>query len=236
MAYVRKTETLVYEIIQKVREMSRKAQEPYQADTVTSGSPEYKAISDAVEDVSWKLAPHLKNEMPAKWAKRLSKAEKVEVKIPAPSSCPDSGSLRVYIERQSGFCLSPEHYDPHASNYTNPMIKFEAEDVPPVVLNWFASGKSNEATKAGLQAKFDKVEEQLKEFMKQHASLNTAIKAMPEIEHYVPVEFIDKLKAPSKPRGKVQRDEKTTAEELGIDVDALTSAAVAHQIASAGSE
>ena len=47
---------------------------------------------------------------------------------------------------------------------------------------------------------------------------------------------MDKLKAPSKPRGKVQRDEKTTAEELGIDVDALTSAAVAHQIASAGSE
>ena len=69
--------------------------------------------------------------------------------------------------------------------------------------------------------------------MQQHASLNTAIKEMPEIEHYVPVEYIEKLHAPSMPRGKTApRPEKTTVEELGIDRDALTSAAVAHQIAS----
>ena len=56
---------------------------------------------------------------------------------------------------------------------------------------------------------------------------------MPEIEHYVPTEYIDKLHAASKPRGATApRPDKTTVEDLGIDRDALTSAAVAHQIAS----
>ena len=41
---------------------------------------------------------------------------------------------------------------------------------------------------------------------------------------------MEKLHAPSAPRGKVQRPEKTTVEDLGIDRDALTSAAVAHQL------
>ena len=36
-----------------------------------------------------------------------------------------------------------------------------------------------------------KVEAQLKSFMQQHASLNTAIKEMPEIEHYVPTQYIE---------------------------------------------
>ena len=40
MAYVRKTETLVSEILQKVREMSRKAQEPYSGKTLTNDSAE----------------------------------------------------------------------------------------------------------------------------------------------------------------------------------------------------
>ena len=101
---------------------------------------------------------------------------------------------------------------------------------------WFKGGKSNESLKKATEDKFNKVEAQLKSFMEQHASLNTAIKEMPEIEHYVPTEYIEKLHAPSVPRSKTApRPDKTTVEDLGIDRDALTSAAVAHQIASSQS-
>ena len=109
-------------------------------------------------------------------------------------------------------------------------MPLEEADVPPLLMTWFKSGKSNESIKKSLQDKFNKVEEQLKSYMQQHASLNTAIKELPELEQYVPEEYMEKLHAPSAPRGKAQRAEKTTVEDLGIDRDALTSAAVAHQL------
>ena len=72
--------------------------------------------------------------------------------------------------------------------------------------------------------------------MHHHASFNTAITELPEREQYVPEEYMEKLHAPSAPRGKVQRAEKTTVEDLGIDRDALPSAAVAHQLTRDGDD
>ena len=234
MAYVRKTDTLVHEILSKVDDMSRVAQKPYETATVTENSAEYKALSDAIETVSWKLAPELRDKMPSEWSSRLARSKRVDVTIEPPVDCPESGRLRVTIEREDKpFCLSPEHFDPNTgSYYNNTKITFAESDIPPIVMAWFKGGKSNEATRAGIKTKFDKVREQLKSFMNQHSSLNTAIKAMPEIEHYVPDEYIQKLHAPSPPRGKAATP--APKDELDIDVDALTSAAVAHQIASAG--
>jgi hypothetical protein len=233
MAYVRKTETLVREVLQKVEVMSSTAQKPYLTETITENSAEYKALSSAVETVSWKLAPELKDKMPSEWSERLARSKRVEVIVEPPVDCPESGRLRVNIESNDApFCLSPEHFDPNTgSYYNNPKITFVESDIPPIVMAWFKGGKSNEATRAGLKTKFDKVRKQLELFMHQHSSLNTAIKAMPEIEHYVPDEYIQKLHAPSPPRGKAATP--APKEELDIDVDALTSAAVAHQIASA---
>ena len=166
--------------------------------------------------------------MPDEWLDGL-KAKNVDVKIVAPESCPDSGDVNIYLE--GDFTLSPAHASAGSSYYGNKgKMTLEEADFPPLLMNWFKSGKSNESIKKSLQDKFNKIEEQLKSFMEQHASLNTAIKELPQIEQYIPEEYIEKLHAPSAPRGKVQRAEKTTVEDLGIDRDALTSAAVAHQL------
>ena len=235
MAYVRKTETLVSEILQKVKEMSRKAQEPYSSKTLTDDSAEYNAIRNCIEDVSWKDAPELKKQMPKDWLEGL-KAKEIELKIIAPESCPDSADVSLHLRQPNDgyFTLSPEHAAAGSSYYGNKgKIELHEADFPPVLMAWFKGGKSNESLKKAMEDKFNKVEAQLKSFMEQHASLNTAIKEMPEIEHYVPTEYIDKLHAASKPRGATApRPDKTTVEDLGIDRDALTSAAVAHQIAS----
>ena len=235
MAYVRKTDTLVSEILQKVKEMSRKAQEPYSGKTLTDDSAEYQAIRNCIEDVSWKDAPQLKQQMPKNWLDGL-RTKEIELKIIAPESCPDSADVSIRLQNLSDvfFTLSPEHAGAGNSYYGNTgKMELHEVDFPPVLLAWFKGGKSNESIKKSIADKFDKVESQLKSFIQQHASLNTAIKEMPEIEHYVPTEYIDKLHAASKPRGKTtSRPEKTTVEELGIDRDALTTAAVAYQIAS----
>ena len=62
----------------------------------------------------------------------------------------------------------------------------EEADFPPLLMTWFKSGKSNESIKKSIKDKFKKIEEQLKSFMEQHASLNTAIKELPQLEQYVP--------------------------------------------------
>ena len=236
MAYVRKTETLVSEILQKVREMSRKAQEPYSGKTLTDDSAEYQAIRNCIEDVSWKDAPQLRQQMPKDWLDGL-KAKNIDLKIIAPESCPDSADVSIHLEQPNDgyFTLSPAHASAGHGYYggNKGKMTLEEADFPPVLMAWFKGGKSNESLKKSIEDKFNKVESQLKSFMQQHASLNTAIKEMPEIEHYVPTEYIEKLHAVSPPRNKTApRPEKTTVEELGIDRDALTSAAVAHQIAS----
>ena len=235
MAYVRKTDTLVSEILSKVREMSRTAQEPYSGKTLTDDSAEYNAIRNCIEDISWKDAPQIKQQMPKDWLEGLQ-AKEIDVNIVAPESCPDSADISIYLKQPNDgyFTLSPAHASAGSSYYGNKgKIELREDDFPPVLMAWFKGGKSNESLKKSIEDKFNKVENQLKSFMEQHASLNTAIKEMPEIEHYVPTEYIEKLHAPSVPRSKTaQRPEKTTVEDLGIDRDALTSAAVAHQIAS----
>lgn len=234
MAYVRKTDTLVQHILHKVRKMSETAQKPYSADTLTKDSAEYDAIRNCIESVSWKGAPQLQQQMPDEWLDGL-KAKNVDVKIVAPESCPDSGDVNIYLE--GDFTLSPAHASAgHSYSGNRGKMTLEEADFPPLLMTWFKSGKSNESIKKSLQDKFNKVEEQLKSYMQQHASLNTAIKELPELEQYVPEEYMEKLHAPSAPRGKVQRAEKTTVEDLGIDRDALTSAAVAHQLTRDGDD
>lgn len=234
MAYVRKTDTLVQHILHKVRQMSQTAQKPYSADTLTKDSAEYDAIRNCIESVSWKGAPQLQQQMPDEWLNGL-KTRNVDVKIVAPESCPDSGDVNIYLE--GDFTLSPAHASAgHSYSGNRGKMTLEEADFPPLLMTWFKSGKSNESIKKSLQDKFNKVEEQLKSFMQQHASLNTAIKELPELEQYVPEEYMEKLHAPSAPRGKVQRAEKTTVEDLGIDRDALTSAAVAHQLTRDGND
>ena len=234
MAYVRKTDTLVQHILHKVRQMSQTAQKPYSADTLTKDSAEYEAIRNCIESVSWKGAPQLKQQMPDEWLDGL-KARNVDVKIVAPESCPDSGDVNIYLE--GDFTLSPAHASAgHSYSGNRGKMELTEADFPPLLMTWFKSGKSNESIKKSLQDKFNKVEEQLKSYMQQHASLNTAIKELPELEQYVPEEYMEKLHAPSAPRGKVQRAEKTTVEDLGIDRDALTSAAVAHQLTRDGDD
>ena len=234
MAYVRKTDTLVQHILHKVRKMSETAQKPYSADTLTKDSAEYDAIRNCIESVSWKGAPQLQQQMPDEWLDGL-KTKNVDVKIVAPESCPDSGDVNIYLE--GDFTLSPAHASAgHSYSGNRGKMELTEADFPPLLMTWFKSGKSNESIKKSLQDKFNKVESQLKSYMQQHASLNTAIKELPELEQYVPEEYMEKLHAPSAPRGKVQRAEKTTVEDLGIDRDALTSAAVAHQLTRDGDD
>ena len=66
--------------------------------------------------------------------------------------------------------------------------------------------------------------------MDQQASLNSALKDMPEIELYIPLRYMVKIREQAEPRASKKAN---VADELNIDTDALASIAIAHRMATA---
>ena len=81
---------------------------------------------------------------------------------------------------------------------------------------------------------FDGIKEQLTSFMGKHASLNTAIKELPELEMYVPQEYLDRLAEETVKHKKVFPLANDDDDEVKVDVEAITRAAIAHRITSSG--
>jgi hypothetical protein len=64
MAYVRKTDTLQYDVINRVREMRSAALAPYQTNKLEIGTPEYNDMRKDVVAATWKDAPDLQHKVP----------------------------------------------------------------------------------------------------------------------------------------------------------------------------
>ena len=80
---------------------------------------------------------------------------------------------------------------------------------------------------------FDGIKEQLTTFMSKHASLNTAIKELPELEMYVPQGYLDRL-AEETVRTTPTKKELVDDDGVELDMEAITRAAIAHRITSSG--
>jgi hypothetical protein len=94
--------------------------------------------------------------------------------------------------------------------------------------------KDQEKNKKETEDMFEGIKTQLTTFMSKHASLNTAIKDLPELEMYVPQEYLDRLAEEtvrSKPAKSTLDDDD---DEVELDMEAITRAAIAHRITSSG--
>jgi hypothetical protein len=100
------------------------------------------------------------------------------------------------------------------------------------VRSWIDEYTENERKKTEIRARFAGITDQLKSFLNTHASLNTALKEMPELEMYISADDLAKVRTKGKTTPTVKVE--TAVEKLAIDIDALTQAAVAYRITSAG--
>ena len=222
MAYVRKTDTLVNDIISSVDRMSRDAKRVYEDAGLEHGTPLYDQFVKSFTDFTWKSAPQLQAQMPDEWCAR---------KRTVTLYVNRGGVSEKYVHRfESGnnfkFKLSPEYADD-----SWPDISMELEDLTPQAQEWVASSTSRETKRREIQDQFTLIRTQLSTFMTQHASLNAALTDMPELEMYVPAKYMAKVAAKSEPRTKVQP--RSVSEELNIDVDALAAAAITHRMTTA---
>ena len=102
----------------------------------------------------------------------------------------------------------------------------------PLIKEWVDERYKQDKNKGETLDMFTDIKSQLTSYLESHASLNMALKDMPELEMYVPQEYLDRI-AEETVRVKKEKEESAVT-ALGIDVDALTRAAVAHRITSSG--
>lgn len=219
MAYVRKTDTLVAAILHKVDQMSADTQVKYAESVVAFDAVAQQNIYAAGMTSAWSPQPALKGKMPREWCT-------TETRITCYLYSNDK-EIATKIDVDGDWLLPPD--DEYSGYHVAVDVRYQ--DMAPTLQALVDTEAKKTSTRDATKEKFEAIREQLKSFMNQHASLNTALKEMPELEMYVPAEYMRKHAEPSAPRTKAERPD--NIDYLNIDVDVLTSAAVAHRIATA---
>ena len=224
MAYVRKTDTLINDIRIKCTSMSSKAQERFDVDAVVFTDAQKLDLVEAAHLTAWSDAPDLRATMPEAW---VTTKDAVDVRIYGPLDEDGKATLAMSKQIAGAFRL------PGKREYQNyrPDVDVAYEHLPASLKEIASQSATNARKQTETRLKFGVINDQLREFMKQHASLNTALKEMPQLEMYVPELYMRKIRAESAPRSKVEQRSNVT--DLNIDVDVLTAAAITHRIATA---
>jgi len=219
MANVRKTQELVTAIDYKVQQMCETAQEPHQQKDLRLGTAEYDALREDVLTEMWSAAPQLRNQLPSDWC---TTPNRIDVDIQ------DDHGKRIKFTRVDSTDQDPLVCPPKVNSSYAPDHKIKYRNLSPDVVTWMEDNKQRAAKCAEIESQFNTVRHQLKAFMSQHKSLNTALKEMPEIELYVPERFMERFRAKAAPRATPEAP--TNVEELNIDRDSLAAAAIAHRM------
>lgn len=221
MAYVRKTQTLVDDIgynVERMRDAEIKLRGKNK-EHLEIGTPLYDDVRHAIESVVWSEAPDLKDKMPDDWCTH----EVAMVATFRPEGEVDVTRITFETPVDDKLKLPPNfgRWD---------TISVKEKHMTQAVRDWAAGRLAVERSQKETYDLFGNIKQQITDFLETHASLNAAVKAMPELELYVPQKYLDKLKE------KTVRVKKEAVEapEVNVDVEALTRAAVAHRITSAG--
>ena len=221
MAYVRKTDTLQGDVLGRVREMRNAALAPYQTNKLDVGTPEYDDMRKDVVAATWKDAPDLQHKLPDKWCGDPKRADIILY------NSDGNKMARFSIENTSA---NPMRLSPQYVHQSYPDVDVLTADLTGAAKTWADSIDGLKEKQAEINDKFNVVEEQLKGYMQQHASLNAMITEMPEFEMYVPEKYMQKYRAKTEPRAKGERP--TNVQDLNIDVDALAATAITHRMVS----
>ena len=221
MAYVRKTETLIDDVVRRIRNMAAKARGVYADKDIEVDTIEFGAAIDAMQTAAYREAPHLRGNLPESW---LFKTERIHFKVLSRAT----GERLV-----STYLTTPEHRKFELPAHMNVRWGTEVEvyddECSDALAAWVQSHHSGKAQRKTIDDQYCEVERQVIGFLRTHASLNAAIKEMPEIELYVPDQYLRKMHEATAPRVK-KEEQQSAITELGIDRNALAAVAIAHRI------
>ena len=218
--------TLVEDIRDTVDRMKHsEVKKLYKGTNIPLDTPLHREVRKVIEKVLWKEAPDLKDKMPEKWCKMEDSVQATFYGSPSPSV-----GIPIHFETPIEDKIKlPPTYSRYSSD-----CQIHDEDVTPLIREWLEDIKIQSKNKRETEDMFDKIKTQLTQFMGKHASLNTAIKEMPELEMYVPKEYLDKLAEETVRTKPAKRELDDDDDEVKVDIEAITRAAIAHRITSSG--
>lgn len=224
--YVRKTMTLVEDIRNTVDSMKHSEMKKlYKGNNIPLDTPLHSDVKRVIEKILWKEAPDLKDKMPESWCKIEDGISISFVHAHEPSV-----NTHCHFETPLDDKLKlPPTYSRYGTD-----CRIEQSDATALIKEWLLGIKDQEKNKKETEDMFEGIKTQLTTFMGKHASLNTAIKDLPELEMYVPQEYLDRLAEEtvrSKPAKSTLDDDD---DEVELDMEAITRAAIAHRITSSG--
>ena len=224
--YVRKTDTLMNQMLDYVETMRQAAMKAHPPSTIAYGTPLFDSARDAVIKASYRDAPHLEGKLPATW---LKDHRRVVIRFPLDGS--DDLDRDSNVEKQD--LEFPEHDTvslPLAATYRyyGVEVDLKPDDCDDLLRSFFDVVSSRKDHRRRINKQFRAVVDQIQIFMAGYSSLNAAIKVMPEIEMYVPAAYMAKLREPAPSRAA--KNSSLLPESLGIDRDMLASLAIGHRI------
>lgn len=198
--YVGISETLLNAVRDKISTMRKK-------EISTTGTrPEVHVDKEVVERMLWGDYLDLKDKMPKQWKYVV---QSVTAKMG------EYGSLELNYPK-SGIVAPPVT---RSSGWGTPDFSIEMDINDPGLVEY----KKYVETLKEINDRWDKVNEQILTFLKKCKSLNQAMKLWPQVELYIPKDYIDRINA--KVDRKEQQSEAKDAVK-GLDVEHLTTAAV----------
>jgi len=216
MAHVKITERLINEVAGVVQRMQRSALG--QLDTASPEEMADEMAELAVQD-AYSEAPHLRGQLPESW---LNELHWLRVRF-----VDDAGTeTGVFYDRDFDGSVKMPRVD---SRYRHD-VTFRLSGAPSRVRDWHDRTLAARQEKQNIEQRYRTVRDQLMQFLRSHNSLNRAIKEMPELEMYLPQEFMDRLNAPNPKRSKKTEDRP----QVEIDRNAVASLGVAHRLSSTG--
>ena len=222
MAYVRKTMQLLSDVTDNVRAMKDRELTLLGNSNIDSATPIYAELREQIQKQAWVLAPHLRSQMPKDWVK-----EKAEAYVMYRLPDGERSTRMVFTTGETDKLKLPPNVDGWRWEVT-----VEREHATPSLDKWYEDASNRDKQAQVIAEKYSTISEQLHKFIDSHASLNAALKEMPQLEMYIPDAYMTKLRAASAPRVKQERVD--NREALGIDTDLLASSAIAHRIATSG--
>ena len=184
MSYVRMTKSVVVAIRDKVNDLKdAELQNQHKQPDVIIGTPLYGDLVRVALEAVWSEAPDLKDKMPDSWC-RIQSQVSVSFRGKGMS---DVIQLTLWSPKDHKVRLPPDY-----SNWND--IEVTHEHMTPAIVEWLAARYEEESKRQETIDMFDAIETELTDFLNSYASLNTAIKDMPELETYIPDEYMIKLK------------------------------------------
>ena len=187
---------------------------------VEHGTPIHKSIFKAVEDAAWALKPELKDQMPEHWK---YKSERLDVTF---TSKDEAVIKRLDFTTSSEIPLMLPTMPLSVSRYNANLVVPE-KYWDSVVTSWLENLAACDAKESEIQDQYNSVYNQIRAYLKTKTSLNVALKDMPELELYVPAQYMAKINEANAPRAKAVVEE---VDEVVVNREQLASLGIAHRM------